>query len=387
MIDTIGLESAAIPECLANRIESQSILRRGVDMVSGELLYQLTSCQLEGTHDTRLHISVKRERFESVQVVDYVREVDSKGRASKRKVQTVLVSCEPFIYIEGSVHKALLGHNIYGGPDDFVSTCYWLLDRVGGILGVDLLGVGDWLVRRVDVAEVFNLGSFEACQEYFRGLNAAEYPRRAVTRFGVSGIYAPGYSTTVKIYHKGVEFGKHDRGRLSKLLSAKELTALQDQANILVRCEVEIKAKKFMYDFGRLLKISEVDQTYLERVYDNDVCKLLKVGEDTVKVVRQAISVERRLYSMYSSRQAGLLLGMWYRLAAMGESVVKAQVPLRTYYRHRRMLKESGCGWLGTDVTVRNFTLVPQNFVPARSDSRRQSDVHPMVVSELQAVS
>lgn len=387
MIDTIGLESPTIPECLAQRIESQSILRRAVDMVSGELLYQLTSCQLEGSYDSRIHISVKRERFQSIQTVDYIREVDSLGKGHKRRVQTVLVSCEPYLYLEGSVHKALLGHNVFGGTADFQVVAYWLLGRVGDLLGVDLLGLGQWVVRRCDVAECFQLDSFSAVQEYFRGLNSAEYPRRPVTRYGASGIYAPGYITTVKMYHKGVEFLKHDRPRLSKRLSIEQLTELQEQANLIVRTEVEIKARKFVYDFGRLLQIGEVDQKYLDRIYDEGVRKLLKEGEDHVKVVRSAVNVERRLYNVYSSRQAGVLLGTWYRLSAMGESRVKEQLPERTFYRHRRLLKMAGCGWLGTDVTVRNLSLVPQDFVPVVGDSRRLIGVHPLVLEQLQAVS
>jgi hypothetical protein len=74
-----------------------------------------------------------------------------------------------------------------------------------------------WIVRRVDWAENYAL-PFTAIQEFFEGIYTIQFPRRKGIKYGDHAVYFPGSTTTVKIYHKGLEFAKHDSKRMKWFL-------------------------------------------------------------------------------------------------------------------------------------------------------------------------
>jgi len=367
--DTIGIRSPFLPEFIALEIERQCTLRQGIEIETGGILYQLTTGQLEGSFDSRISVRVERE--------EWTKDDDSNSAVPFRVVS------EPYIYIEGSVHKALMGHNVFGGPTDFRKSCKFLIGLVSKLINMLLPSVDRWFVKRVDVSEIYNLGSFDACQEWFRGFVLSEFPRRQVTRYGTTGIYAPGSTTCVKFYHKGPEFGKHDRKRLKRYWDAQKVDELQSFANGIIRCEIEIKSKKLVYDFGTLPLVKNVTDEYLNAVHDREAVKLLREGTGDMNLVRRSEAVQERLFDSYSPRLAGLLLSTWSRLTIFGEKEVKKTMPERTWYRQKKQLESVGVSWKATDIMLKNITLVPQDFSPVRSDSRRLEVESPEVIAQL----
>ncbi len=377
-LDTLGLRSPFVTEDIAQAIEKQCVLRQGVDLNSGDVIYSITTGSLEGSHDSRISIKVEREKWEVPKVKTALAEWavpgSEKGKVrtrSKNSAPPVRTPCEPFIYIEASVHKALAGHNVCGGPEGFRECAHWLIELVGDLLGVRLPDPDIWEVRRIDNADVFQMPSYEACEEYFRGLNAADYPRRSVTRYGNSGIYAQGSTTTLKFYHKGPEFQKHDRKRLVKMLSTEKLFELQELAHRTIRVEVEIKARKLESDFGHSPLVREVTDEYIHRVHDTEVQRFLKEGAKEMELVRDAQAVQRRLREVYDDRLAGLLFGTWYQMTTLGEDYVKKTYKRPTFYRQRKQLVDAAVSWHGTDVVLRKYSAIPEGFTPTRQDPRR----------------
>jgi II/X family phage/plasmid replication protein len=240
-----------------------------------------------------------------------------------------------------------------------------------------------WKVHRVDWAECYQLPSFESCSEYFRGLNASDYPRRSVNRYGNSGLYAPGCTTATKFYHKGVEFAKHDRTRLRNLLKPTELNDLQHFANTVIRVEVEIKAEKLRYDFGDLPIAAQITQDYLLKVFDSEVYRILREGQKEMEIVRNARLVEARLYQVYKPALAGVLLGTWFRFSTLGEDAVKKALSKPTFYRQRKQLVEAGCDWHQTDVRLVEASLIPQGFTLRRGTQWHLSEQDPKVLEQL----
>jgi II/X family phage/plasmid replication protein len=247
----------------------------------------------------------------------------------------------------------------------------WLVKRLETILSVVLPPYDLWIVQRIDFAEVFNLGSDSAVKAWFKNMNNAEYTRRqnSVGRFGYTGLYFPGSSTTLKFYHKGSEFRKHDRTRCRKFLSFDNLERLQKIADCLLRIEVEIKSKKLKYDFGKLPFVKDISKEYLVNLFDNEVSKVLKLFKDDVKIARKADDVEKLLYEIYEDKPllAGKLLGTWYRLSTKPETEVKKYIPESTLRRHKKLLLDAGCSWIGTDVIVTESEC-PLDFQPVRTD-------------------
>lgn len=350
-LDTITLKSPYVNSFIADKVQNECVKRQGINIKTGELLYEITTASLVGSYDNKISIKVESTEY----------------------INGNNVSSEPYILIEASVHKAMIGHNVFGGPLDIHKASEYLIKLVSKLIQIELPNYNLWTLLRCDVSEVYELPSFDAVQEWFKGLNAADYPRRSVTRYGLSGIYANGSTTTLKFYHKGVEFCKHDKARLKKILSDDKLMSLQAYANRIIRCECEIKARKLKYDFGHLPLLSEVTNNYLNNVHDVEVRRFLKEGVKMMILVSNAHEVKARLYEMYSPALAGTLLGTWYQLTTLGEDSVKKSVPKRTYYRHVKQLKDAAVSWHCTDVILKKHSLIPQGFSPVRTDSRRVS--------------
>jgi II/X family phage/plasmid replication protein len=408
MLDTVKLRSPALCEPVAVELERQCVRRSAVEINSGELLYELTTGSLEGSWDSRVSIRVEREEWVHVdrEMAVRVDAVQHKQQASyrprgggwevrwrkgrDRRVShafggcSVKRRCEPYVLLEGSVHKALLGHNVYGGPEGFRASCEWLLDDVGQRLGVDLPPASNWLVRRVDVAEAYELPDFEAVEEYLWGLNSAQYPRRSVARYGQESIFAPGRTTAVKAYHKGVEFAKHDGRRLRGIMGLAELLELQDKANRMLRWEVSVKARKLDEDHQGKPSVEQVQDSYLEDLHYREVRRLVREGEADVEIVRRHKDVRDRLLVKYSSRKAGLLFGTWHQLVTLGERETRRHMSRPTFYRHRKELVDAGVSWIGADVlVVPRASSLPADFSPTRRDRRRHRKEHPTVSAKL----
>ena len=364
-LDTLKFRSPYLADDVAAAIELCLVLRTAVDCPTGAVLYELMSGTLEGSYDARISVRVQREEW----VIPASLPTQPMGRVPRPR--PILRPCPPFLEVEASVHKAMLGHNVYGGPCDVLSAATWFIAFLSESLGVGLPSAPEWLLRRVDWAEVYKL-PYKAIEQYVHGLNNAAFPMRNVTRYGDQSLSAPGSTTTVKLYHKGPEFMAHDRKRLKALLSPDQLANLQAVADELLRVEVSIKARKLDEDFGHQPSVAEVTEAYLLKVYDREVLRLLREGGAAMRTVRKHRDVKERLFEVYEPRLAGLLFGTWLQFAALGERVAREQMPRATFYRYRKQLQEAGVAWHGADVRiVETASILPADFSPVRSDPRR----------------
>jgi II/X family phage/plasmid replication protein len=378
MIDTVKLRSPELPEGVAVAIERLLVLRRAIDGPTGEVLYELVSGPLVGSYDHRISCTVKRERW--------VREAlpwrwDAAGRRRKPVVM-VQEPCAPYVEVEGSVHKAMLGHNLEGGCSDPLAVCSWFVAFLARGFGVELPPAAVWEVRRIDQAEVFAL-DYAGCEAYVRGLALADYPRRRIHRYGDETVFFPGSTTAIKVYHKGPEFSKHDRARLRGVVSSEVVAALQWRANKLLRVEVEIKARKLDTDFQGPPTVGQLTESYITDLFDREIAKMLREGETASEIVRTAEAVLERLYARYSAGQASALYGTWLKFAAHGEKVTRRKMTDRTFYDHRKKLAEAGVSWHGADVAIVQAGPIPLGFSPIRSDLRRVVGEDPRVVELL----
>ncbi len=373
MIDTVKLRSPELPEDIAAMIEGQLMIRRGIDGPTGEVLYELVSGPLVGSYDHRISCSVKRERWVTERLT---------RRTDNHRVLTTLEACGPYLEVEGSAHKAMLGHNLEGGSSDPQAVCAWFVDLLARGLGVELPEAAVWDVRRIDVAEVYAL-DYAGCEAYIRGLSMADYPRRKILRYGSESVFFPGSTSAIKAYHKGPEFHKHDRPRLRGVLNLEEVAALQWRANELLRVEVEIKARKLDTDFQGPPKVGQLTESYITDFFDQEIAKMLREGETASEIVRTSEAVLDRLTERYTAGQAAALYGTWLRFSAHGEQMTKRKMTQRTFYDHRKKLTAAGVSWHGSDVAIIQAGSIPAGFSPIRSDPRRVIGEYPRVVELL----
>jgi II/X family phage/plasmid replication protein len=370
-LDTIKLKSPPVSEAIMRKVEQHSIQRRGIDLRSGEVLYEITTGELSGSWDARISVRPMREEWVS----------NKNGRPELRP-------CEPYLILECSAAKALNGQNVYGAPTYFLATCQALVELIEDILGVELMPARHWIVRRVDCAENYAL-PMAAIIEYFRGIYTAQFPRRKAQKYGDHAIYFPGSTTTVKLYHKGSEFAEHDRTRLKHFFGQyrrqkfphapeqnrawveRKIKALQRLANNRLRVEVEIHADKLDFDFNHQPRVDEVSDAYLMGVHDHEIQRLLKEGKSGMHTVRLSKAVHERLIDTYGDTAGNRLHGFWCQLSSHGEIACKRQYSKSVFYRNRSQLVASGVSWNNTDVKlIRVLDSNNFEFAPVRASQR-----------------
>lgn len=376
MIDTLKLRSPYLTEPLAKEVESFLERRTCTDLSTGEIKWEFTKGGLDGTWDHR--ISVVVERFEFVNLPS--------KRPGGRSTPT-RIACRPYLTVEGSVHKAMLGHNVFGGPVDVQASARWFIGELARRMQLQLPAADLWVYRRIDQAECFDLSSFDACSEYISYLHNAKFPRRKTMRYADEAIVIVGTTSTDKLYHKGPEFEKNDRLRLRRVLPDDLVKALQDRANMTLRAEVEIKAKTLDEWFTRpdfpAVASAKIGQ-HLQQLYNRDMDRFLREGASAVQIVRTAVAVKRRLYDSYSPAMARAAYSTWLELSSRGEKAAAECLSRKTFYRHRKALVESGCSWHDGDVKLdQRLRLVPEDFTPQVGDPRRVVGEDPIVAAAL----
>lgn len=382
MLDTVKLQSPYLTEELACAIEVQLVRRRAVDCPTGVLLYEFVSGPLAGSYDHRVSLSVRRQEWVS-EVAPKRQNPDWTPGSSRKKwitpVDTYQADCEPYLLLEGSVHKAMLGHNIEGGPTAVRAAIRWFVADVADRLGVELPSADSWLVRAIDWAEVYELGHVAAL-EYIQGLNQATYPRRHPVRHPTS-LHVPGRTTTVKVYLKGAEFVANDAKRFRKAGHEELAYKLASRAHSLMRLETAVKARKLDEDFNGSPRVDQLSETYLMALYDREIGRLLREGAMSMETVRTARAVRRRLGEIYTARVASSLFATWVQFSALGEDESRKDMKRATFYLHRKQLHQVGVSWHGADVAIINRTShIPVGFSPVRRDPRRLISVDPRVV-------
>jgi II/X family phage/plasmid replication protein len=370
MIDTVKLRSPYLSIEAAGLVERQLLHRLAYRDGAEKPEYEITSDELEGSWDNRISIRLMREEMAFVEAAPNGRPIFAP------------LACPPYVVVEGSVHKALVGHNITSGPSSFVSVALWFVNLVAAdLLNVMLPHGSEWTVERVDVTECYRL-PYEAIEEFIISLNGAQYPRRQPHRYGSTAIFFPGTTTAAKVYHKGPEFAKHDNKRLRGFLPVTEVSDLQKLANGIMRVEISIKAKKLKADFGEKPLVCKVTDAYLEQVHDREVARFLREGQRDMETVRTAVEVSRRLNKLYGSSLASTLYGVWTQMATVGELEVRKALARRTFYRQRRQLVDAGCSWAGTDIIIRE-TLIPIGFMLSRQSPFRDQSEDPRITEQL----
>jgi II/X family phage/plasmid replication protein len=388
MLDSVKLKKPLKDEREAALIEAQVQTMTKTDNGTDTELFRFVGGNLEGSFSNNIAVNVKREVYRRI--------IPRDGG----KPHSIVVQCgwdnypngqpkpRPYLTIEGSVHKAMVGHNIYGGPLDPVAGCSWYAAHVCGQLGVNVGDLADWLCLRVDWAECFNLGSFEAVEEYLRSMKLASYPRRKANTYEGEVMF-PSSNITTKFYHKGLEFQKNGRRSAVKHCGMEEAESLATLANGILRTEITVKSKRLKLEAttpgNAEMPVQRLSREWLEGLHDLEVSRIFHEGKADMKNVRTHDHVNARLREVYGSvnGRAELLFGVWMQMAALGEQEYKRTVAKPTFYRQRKQLADAGVTWIGSDIGIVQSNCVPLDFSFRRDSPFRMADELPAVAELL----
>ncbi len=345
-LDTVCLRSPALAAEVAGTIEGKLDSIQRISNSTGEVFWYLTTKTLKGSHDS--NISVKLVGTDA-------------GRALR---------------VEASIHKFLLGQNVYGNPEGFQERCGELVDRVAAELEVSLPAAGCWQTLRVDWAFAFDLGGADLVGAFFRGMRGCTFPRRKVNRYHFESFHIPGKVTTLKAYHKGPEL-RANGAALRKSLPPDVSRKLQELADQRLRVEVGIRSARL----GRFSKcgrkslplVRDLVDSDFEKVYEQEVDRLLRERHEVEsKIVRTHEAVAQRLKEKFGGRLCDVLYGFWARLSTQGEDGTRVDVARSTFYRRRKQLEGAGVSWKGTDVVDdRSVVDAFDGLTLKRTDPRR----------------
>lgn len=404
MYDTVKLRSPSLEDMQADIIDQALKTRQAVINATGEVLYSITSDELAGSWDHRIRVQLCRD--EVVQEAFYpdappipktfAWHPDPEVNAERSRVAALSIAadpviketfrrpCAPYLIVEGSIHKAMLGHNITGGPQEFIPAARWFVRQIADRVACSLPDADEWIVQKVDVTECYRL-SYEAIEEFIGSLNRAQYPRRERGSYGCHSLHFGGTTTAFKLYHKGVEFAKNDGKRLRQFLDPDGVQELQQLANGIMRLEISIKSKKLTEKFGEQPTVAEITDAVLASIHDHEVAKVIREGKtEDMRTVRKAKDVQYRLFheAPISARLAGTLYGLWFRLSVLGEDDVRKDMAVSTFRRQRSQLERAGCSWAGTDIVIIH-SCIPVGFSLRRSDSLRDTVEDPRITTML----
>lgn len=364
MYDTVVLSTEHMAPEDWTAIQDQMQMRSGTSMATGEVEY---------IHYT-LNLVIPQTNCPVRLTIRTAKWMRFPGEKSPRKVDGMRS-----LRIECSLHRAMLGHNCFGGPTEFQPACKWLIHQLGVLLQVWLPDLPAWRVHRVDVAECFDLGSEEAVRGWIRARTLGYYPRRTLHFWSDLGFSADGTTTCLRAYAKGPEFHESMYGAYLKVASVADAFMVSERARSILRCEVEIKAS--VLEALESNAIPALSDEYLHGIYDREWDKFTRNKEQDDTLAHTAIDVEMQLRA-YAPGALASLYPIWCLLAVRGETFYRTLVSGSTWRRQRRELEAAGIDWMHTDVSSLSADS-PVGFIPCRSAQERLTDVSAAVLQAL----
>lgn len=342
MIDTVKIYTQITKE-LYQKIEFCQNHKICYNKSTGQLFYDITSDNLEGSYSTSLSVKV--------------------GEGAKYGF--INSYC---IEVEGSLHKMLQGQNAYNGYYNLVEVAIGMIKLVEDGYNVILPNIKHWFLQRCDISKCFDLEKQENVVNYLGCLSYLSYPRRNVLPYGYTkGIYVAGTSTTLKIYDKLLEFMKHDSSKVKKINFDidKHINTIQG----FVRFECEIKKKKAetlrksyrnhvnnkKYLDNNHVRLYRVTYDQLEKIWVDEFIKLLKLpeNEEKRKMLANREDVKNYLENNCTKRgQANRLYAFYIQLKLEGYDKVKSIYSKTAFYRNISELKEFGINWTSTEFEI-----------------------------------
>ena len=366
MYDTVVLKSPPISDFIREQVLQFCNRYEGIDVFTGELLYTFTSGALEGSYDYRIRISVDDG--------EWVKE----GNLSPIKVHGYW-----YIKVECSLHKLLMNHNVFGGPVDAQASIKYLINFLNNMMFVELPTYDLWEVEKIDVSKIFVFNDKSICKRIMNNFRNAVYTRRKPQIYDTSFMFA-GSTNTLKFYWKGAEFEKHDYKRVNKYIAKTydqaysvddgdliqqhliplkiEFEKIRDRAWRTIRYECSIKNRKLKELFNSdVVLVKMLNDALLFAYADAELKKLIKEDDD-MHTVRRSDLVRERLFNLHGSSFGMKLFGTWSSLVSEGEQATKESMSKTAFYRHRKLLIDSGCSWLMTNNHLKAFSVVPDDF-------------------------
>lgn len=393
MYDTVVLKSPEITEEARLKVLEFCKMYEGVDILTGEIIYEFTRGELDGSYDYRIRIQVDNR--------EWVREIVQKQKVpvgtccgytgSMSKFVPVMlqtpIQVDTYFHlkVECSLHKLMMNHNVFGGPVDAKKAITYLVKFIENAMCVSLPDALQWEVLQIDVSKIFKFNDKAICKKIVDNLKNGYYSRRKPQIYDTSVMFA-GSTTTCKFYWKGPEFKKHDYKRIQKYINRevdlvwrkvdnfdliegklirlkRQFDELLEKAMRIIRFECSIKSRKLKDLFqSTAVYVNMLDDRKLEGCMSEELRKIIKEDEN-MDIVKRSDLVLERLLTLHGTMLGNILFSTWVKLVDFGEAQTRETMAASTFRRHKKILIESGVSWVFVASNrLRNFSIVPDDF-------------------------
>ena len=364
MIDTVVLQTP-LDSNLYRHIRGYMSEKRSVSTQTGEVDYLLYALRSTAGM-SEVNCSIKLNQWQVL--------------PGSRQPKKVMLD-EPILTIEGSVHKAMLGHNVFSGPRKIQPALRWYLHEVGELFETDMPELKHWLIYRLDVAEIYDLGSEGNVISWINARKLALYPRRNVQFFANRGLSASGTTTVLRAYAKGQQHFSSGGYAATKRLCHSTYKEIAAEACRYLRCELQINRDKLFSLHSNAPFATIVTEDTVYSLYDSEWAKFMQEAAYDTPAVRASSDVFAVLKQTYPEL-AVTLFGAWTIMATQGEGFYKENTSPATFRRHRSLLRDCNVSWFGTDLVIANCPIA--DFVPKVDSPLRMLATHPIVEAYLQ---
>ena len=323
MIDTVKF-SCVVSDETKRKIQASGQVRNKYDLETGEIFYNIVQNSVEGSYSSSINVSFGEIGYNTYK-----------------------------LYIEGSLHKVLMGQNAYNGFYNLQQICKIMRELVVSAYNVELPKAEEFYVERIDIAKCFDLETQENIYEYLYMISFLSYPRRKVLYIEKESVYVPGRTCTLKIYNKLLEFRKHDKNDLQKLNMERndyehdfnvdyfDILSFEYKVQGFLRFELEIHKRMLVDLFGKNdIFMNEIDYSFLEKIWKGEFMKLFSMKKE--KYITDRLKVKDMLINEYGKTTGNTLYDFYIRLTTEGESYLKHCSSKSSFYRKRKMLQDVG---------------------------------------------
>lgn len=371
MYDTCVICSPYLNANQIERVNNFMSRIQNVSLSTAEVNYEYYFGEVSvGSFDYRIRLNMKDTEF-----------INDGYITRKKKID------ERYLYVECSLHKLLMGHNLFGGPQRLQQAILYLVRNLEHEMDVCLPDVRIWTLERIDVSSVYNLGSYECAKELLEQVKTLKFPYRTEENMQLfsTSVAWNGSVNYHKHYLKYPEFEKHDYKVMKKKIlrdvdmlwqnmdksrhlksiiyenKLKEIDFIKEKIKGFYRIETGIRKVKlkelFPFKKGYGIIRDGIRVMYL----CDDI--LFNYGYDVIKnLFKDCVSDKmkndkRSVMNLLENNHANMknqLFGTWNMLLDFGYDYTKNQMSNRTFYRHVKMLRELGIGWNDVDVKIDN---------------------------------
>lgn len=228
----------------------------------------------------------------------------------------------------------------------------WRLIRDSGVSDREIAPVSDWVLTRVDLCYSYVVG--EKAARTWLGWCGAHSMGRKETLVYPNSVYYKGSSYTLKWYHKGPEFRRHDAVQLvAGGRRPEEVRELADLADRVLRVEVMVRAKG-LREWFRTKGAVKVSDLTADKVLERLRFYLRKwaLGMETeVWSLEEGLA---RIAEYYGPRCGGentvmRVSGFYSLLQTVGLKRTKEMMSYRTYYYYLKKLRAASVSLPGVD--------------------------------------